>query len=147
MSANPHILKGNSPLEALIEDALQLFGEFAPSTIDGELSQMMIFLANEVLDDLHEHPYWVEQGRAPIPYYVSISDARPVEDSIIVHGLLAKYAVQQKSNTAQFHLPNYTRKMSARLWHQLSGGGKIQLRPHGKSEGTSRITGMPEDNA
>jgi hypothetical protein len=147
MSANPHIREGNSPLDALIHDALQLFGEFAPSTLDGETSQLMLFLANDVLDDLHEHPYWVELGLPPIAPYVSIHDARPVEDGIMVHGLLAKYAIQQKSSTAQFHVPAYTRKMSARLWHQLSGGGRIQMRPMDRAPGSSRITGMPEGDA
>ncbi len=137
-SASPHIRAGNSPLDSLIEDALFKFGVFAPSTIDGDLNQLMLAFANEVLDEIEEHPYWDEP---PVPHYVSIHDARPVEDTIIVHGLLAKYAIHQRSNSAQIYWPQYQQRMSARLWQKISGGGKIELRPHGKQEGTSPITG------
>lgn len=145
MSANPHIRAGNSPLDALIGMALTRFGEFAPSTIDGDLSQMMLSFANEVLDEMHEHPYWGSLELPEVESYVSIHDARPIEDTIMIHGLVAKYAIQQKSNSAEIHWPAYQRRLTSRLWHRLSGGGQIQLRPYAKAKDTNKITGMPEE--
>ena len=57
---------------------------------------MMIEFANEIVEMINSHPYY---DGVTLEYYTSQTDARPVEDAIMVRGLLALYAEQQVSDT------------------------------------------------
>lgn len=123
---NTHISDPNSPLETLALSALRRFGDGAADLADARTMLMMVDIANEIVEDIRAHPYW-PQGIL-VPYYVSVSDIRPIPDPIILNGLLAHYAVQQGSDKAQLYVPRYQRLMNQILWNRLSGS--IQPRLH-----------------
>ena len=117
-SMNPQIRDLYSPLEELIMQALRRHGEFTPSTVDGDVSLMMLEFANEVLEEVNSHPYWTGLELKP---YVSIQDARPVADNIIVLGLIFHYAVQQHSSKAQPASEKFFRTMNQTLYRAKHG--------------------------
>lgn len=128
---NPHISEPNSDLQSLAMQALRRYGDFVPASADGEVVLMFLEFANEVVDEVRAHPYWVEAydlGKVkPLDYYTAVTDQRPIPDIIVVLGLLYHYAVQQGSPKAQTYMANYARKMSQLLWGVLSGHGKIEM--------------------
>ena len=149
MSANPHIRDKNSPLEALMLQALRRYGEFGVSTIDSEIAPLLLDLANMVLSDINTHPYF---DADPLEPYTHQTEARAIDDQLMVAGILAHYATQQGSPKAQLYNPMYLRLMNRTLWETLSGGGgKIQMRVTDDGTGTagvpraiSKVTGRPE---
>ncbi|WP_138465353.1 hypothetical protein [Poseidonocella sp. HB161398] len=137
VSSNPHIRDGSSPLSKLVIDALRVYGEYHPSTIDSDLALMMLGLGNTVLDDYRTHPYWTSLADAPVLHdYTQIDDARPVHDRVMTQGLLAYYCVQQGSQKMGLHVPRYQSLLNRTLWHDLSGSGPISL--SALDEGPSR---------
>ena len=117
-SMNPQIRDLNSPLEELIMQALRRHGEFTPSTVDGDVSLMMMEFANEVLEEINSHPYFTGTELKP---YVSIQEAREVPDNIIVLGMLFHYAVQQHSSKSQMAGEKYFRTMNQKLYVMKHG--------------------------
>ena len=117
-SMNPQIRDNYSPLEELIMQALRRHGEFTPSTVDGDVSLMMLEFANEVLEEINSHPYWTGLQLDP---YISIQDAREVPDNIIVLGMLFHYAIQQHSSKAQAASEKYFRTMNQTLYRTKHG--------------------------
>lgn len=117
-SMNPHIRSKHSPLEELIMQALRRHGEFTPSTVDGDVSLMMMEFANEVLEEINNHPYWTGEILEP---YVSIQEARAIPDNIIVLGMLFHYAVQQHSSKAQAASEKFFRTMNQTLYRTKHG--------------------------
>ena len=115
---NPQIRDNYSPLEELIMQALRRHGEFTPSTVDGDVSLMMMEFANEVLEEINSHPYWTGLQLDP---YISIQDARKVPDNIIVLGMLFHYAIQQHSSKAQTASEKYFRTMNQTLYRTKHG--------------------------
>lgn len=150
MSANPHIRDTHSPLEALMLQALRRYGEFHPTSVDADLALLFIELANEVLHEHRIHPY---HDGTDLPDYTHPAEARPVDDSVMIAGLLAHYCIQQGNTTkAGIYVPQYVRRLNGTLWHKLSGSGPIQMRPvddgtagHAKARKTNPHTGMPEE--
>lgn len=122
---NPHITDGFSTLESLIFQAARRYGEMNPGTIDGDLAMMFIEFANEVVEDVRQHPY---HDNTPIDYYASLQDARAIPDTIMVAGLLAYFAVQQNSPQSQSYVPLYNRRLNTTLWNRLNGNTPIQMR-------------------
>lgn len=122
---NSHISDDYSPLETLIQQALRRYGEFSPSTMDGDVSMMFIEFANMVVDEVRNHPY--HTGEA-IKYYTSLQDRRTVPDPIMVNGMLLHYAVQQGSQKVQMYAPNYFRQLNQHLWYKLNGNTNIRMR-------------------
>ena len=117
-SMNPQIRDNYSPLEELIMQALRRHGEFTPSTVDGDVSLMMLEFANEVIDEINSHPYWTGLVIDP---YISIQDAREVPDNIIVLGMLFHYAIQQHSSKSQMASEKYFRTMNQTLYRTKHG--------------------------
>jgi len=150
MSQNPHIAEPHSPLDALMIQALRRYGEFSPQTINSEITQLLLDLANEVVDEVNQHPYHSkgrdQSLRVDVQPYISQTDARPIQDNVMVAGLLAHYSIQQGSQfKAGVYTPRYFRLLNQWLWHEISGGsGRIQLRVPDDPTATSPITGMPE---
>lgn len=120
----PHIKDGHAPLAELINRALRRFGEFNPSTIDADLSLMMLEFANQVIEDTRAHPYW-QGGR--VPYYTSIHESRPIPDEIMISGLLVYYSGQQHSSKTELYLPLYTQRLNTVLWERMNGNAPIEL--------------------
>tara|TARA_R100000353_G_scaffold41053_2_gene32487 strand:- start:2316 stop:2789 length:474 start_codon:yes stop_codon:yes gene_type:complete len=121
---NPHIEENNSPLNTLALQALRRFGDFHPSTVDGDVMLMFLEFANMVIDDVRRHPYY---DGDPIDYYTSPTDVRKVDDQIIVAGLLMHYSVQQASDKMELYIPMYQRKMHEILWNDYNGNTKIAM--------------------
>lgn len=128
---NPHISNPNSPLETLAMQALRRYGDFVPGSVDGDVLLMFLEFANEIVDEVRAHPYWVEareKGKVQdIPYYTSVTDQAPIPDVVVVLGLLYHYSVQQGSPKAQAYMANYARRMSQSLWGILQGHGRIEM--------------------
>ena len=117
-SMNPQIRDLNSPLEELIMQALRRHGEFAPSSVDGDVSLMLMEFANEVVEEVNSHPYWTGLVIEP---YVSIQEARAIPDNIIMLGMLFHYAVQQHSSKSQMAGEKYFRTMNQKLYIMKHG--------------------------
>lgn len=118
-SMNPHISDNHSPLEELIMQALRRHGEFNPSSVDGDVAHMLLEFANEVIDEVNQHPYTPDT--MAIEHYISIQDIRKVPDNIIVLGLLFYYADQQNSSKVKSASEKYFRTMNQALYRQYHG--------------------------
>ncbi len=139
---NPHIIDSNAPLRTLSMQALRRFGDFNATTIDGDVLLMFLEFANIVIDDVRQHPYaprttysstsgdttTTATSMDVIEYYRSIEETRPINDQIIVSGLLAHYSLQQGSEKAEIYMPAYFKTMNQQLWRELNGNTKIQMR-------------------
>lgn len=110
----------HSPLENLVRSALVRAGNFSPSRVDGEVMMLMIELANRVIEDIRQHPYW-EGG--DIDYYNDITEIRAVPDMIMIDGLTAHYFIQQGSEKAMVFLQLYQAN-TANILHERSYGNK-----------------------
>jgi hypothetical protein len=117
-SMNPQIRDLYSPLEELIMQALRQHGEFAPSSVDGDVSLMLMEFANEVVEEVNSHPYWTGEIIEP---YVSIQEARAIPDNIIMLGMLFHYSVQQNSSKAQYASEKFFRTMNQKLYRTKHG--------------------------
>lgn len=109
----------NSPLETLMRSALRISGNFSPNRVAGEVIMMLIEFANETLDDVRDHEYW--DPSVLLDDYISQTDIRPVPDSIIVKGLLARYLLQQSSAKADLRWREYQAELNTRLFHLKYG--------------------------
>lgn len=138
--SNPHIKDTYSPLEVLAFSALRRYGDFSPGSVDGDVMLMFVGFANEIIDEIRQHPYW---DGSTLDYYKHQQDTRPIPDNIIVTGLMAKYAEQQFSEKYQIYAPKYARTMNQLLWTRLNGNTKISLRVYDKSP-TNATNGQPE---
>jgi hypothetical protein len=113
-----------TPLENLVRSALVRAGNFSPSRVDGEVMMLMIELANRVVEDVRQHPYW-EGG--DIDYYQDITERRPIPDMIMIDGLTAHYFIQQGSEKAMVFLQLYQANM-ANILHERAYGNKAYTR-------------------
>lgn len=132
---NPQITVPYSDLQTLAKQAIVRYGDFAPGVSQGELMPMFVELANLVIDEIHQHPYWImsptdRSSRPRVRYYTHYTDIREVPDQIIVAGLLAMRAAQQQSQPKMaVYVPNFTRILSAKLWDLINGNAPISITP------------------
>ena len=110
-----------SPLENLVRSALVRAGNFSPSRVDGEVMMLMIELANRVVEDVRQHPYW-EGG--DIDYFNDITEWRAIPDMIMIDGLTAHYFIQQGSEKAMIFLQLYQSNMANVLHERVYGNKK-----------------------
>ena len=113
-----------TPLENLVRSALVRAGNFSPSRIDGEVMMMMIELANRVVEDVRQHPYWTG---GDIDYYADITQSRAIPDMIMIDGLTAHYFIQQGSEKAMVFLQLYQAGMT-NILHERTNGNKTYTR-------------------
>jgi hypothetical protein len=78
---------------------------------------MFIDLANEVIDEIHVHPYW----SGLIPYYNHQSEFRPIPDTIILAGLISKLARDRGSAKAARYEAEYMTRMNSVLYTRKFG--------------------------
>lgn len=155
-NTNPHIRTKHSPLRTLAMQALRRFGDFSPSTVDGDVLLMFIEFANIIIDEVRQHPYSprttttttvngqkvTTTSANDVNYYTSADEVREIDDQIIVAGLLAHYALQQGSEKIQIYMPNYHRTMNQQLWNALNGNTQIRLRVVDDGTNPSNINGL-----
>lgn len=124
--ASPHIRDIHAPLSELASRALRRYGDGAAETVDGETMNLMLDLANEIIEEVRQHPYF-DTTKTELDYYQHITDSRPISDLIIIHGLLYRYAVQQASDKQQLFLPLFYQLMNRILWDQKNGNKAINF--------------------
>jgi len=118
----PQVFRGspNAPLENLVAIALRRFGDFSSRRVTGDVVLMMIEFANEVVEMVNSHPY--NDSEIPVEYYTSQTDIRPVEDAIMVRGLLALYAEQQVSDKYPNSRMEFARHLNGILYSRKYKG-------------------------
>jgi hypothetical protein len=120
-SSSPHITSPYAPLEQISLRVLKRYGEMSASTVEGEVQLMFLDYANSVLEDVMQHPYWPKG--VELAYYVHQTDARPVHDSIMVAGVLARFASDQESKKAGNYAGEYFSQMNQILQRLKFGVG------------------------
>jgi len=120
-STSPQITDDNAPLDVLTLRALRRYGEMSPSTVDAETTIMFMDYANSILDDVMEHPYW-KKG-VELPYYKHQTEKRAVPDTLMLAGLIAKYAFDQSSAKAQKYEADYYKRLNQALARVKFGVG------------------------
>lgn len=139
----PNIGHDYAPLNELILRAIRRFGDFSPSSINGDVQNMFIEFANAIVDDVLNHPYF--NGDENLTYYISATDKRPIRDNIMLAGLTAYYSFQQMSEKTQGYQAMYYQSLNRTLWQMMNGGStKMQLRP---VDGGSNKDHSPEVSA
>ena len=123
--ASPHIRDKFAPLSELAARALRRYGDGAAETVDGETMHLMLDLANEIIEEVRQHPYF--DTKTELDYYQHITDSRPISDLIIIHGLVYRYAVQQASDKQKLFLPMYYQLMNRVLWDLKNGNKAINF--------------------
>lgn len=118
---NPHKQFGeNSTLQMLVHRALRRYGDMNPGTIEGDTSMLFIDFANECIEEIRMHPYWVD---GDLDYYISLEETRPVPDMVMVMGLCFRYALQQFSDKQKLYGPLYYQTMNRLLYDRNVGKG------------------------
>lgn len=138
---HPQIIgKGSgTPLSSLIASAVRQFGD-TPSTVDGNTILMLVEFANEIVDDIRQHPY---SKQPDLEYYTHPTEVRDIDDQVIVAGLIGRYAVQQVDpDRGQYHLARYYKTLNQSLYRRMNGNSKLALRAVDQSD-ISKTTGQP----
>jgi hypothetical protein len=121
---NPHLTEPYSPLETLIGDAFERYGNMSIDTLDAAVKRIMLRYANRIVEDMRIHPY----GTMPdLDYYIHLQDTRPIPDEIMISGLAFHYAKWQKSSSASTFFAEYSQAMNQILYQRKYGSGKLQM--------------------
>lgn len=139
---NPQTLPGGpySEMKLVVANAMNLWGVSHASVLDGTASHIFLLFANAVIEDVNSHPYW--ENNPQLDYIQSLTEACPIPDLIMVYGLLAHYAAQQRNaDGIQLFKPQYDRALNQMLWNRLNGNTPIEVRPVDRSEGRSVVNG------
>jgi hypothetical protein len=139
---NPQTLPGGpySEMKLVVANAMNLWGVSHAAVLDGTASHMFLLFANAVIEDINSHPYW--ENNPQLDYIQSLTEACPIPDLIMVYGLLAHYAAQQRNAEGiQLYKPQYDRMLNQMLWNRLNGNTPIEVRPVDRSEGRSVVNG------
>jgi hypothetical protein len=126
LSPHTSATDGFSTLEELARMALRRAGDFGESAVKGEVAHLMVDLSHNIIEDVRTHMYW--DGTA-LDYYTSITETRPVPDTIIMHGLVAFYTLQQGSKKAEVALKMYYRALNQALFRRKFGNVSLALDP------------------
>ena len=112
-STSPQIRDEYAPLDVLSLRALRRYGEMAVSTIDGDTALLFMDYGNTILDEIMAHPYW--KSGVVLPYFKHQTEVRPIPDSLLLAGLLSKYANDQDSTKARRYEGEFYRSMNQTL--------------------------------
>jgi hypothetical protein len=125
-SLNPNIRDSNSPLKALSHGVLAKYGDYSPDVVAGDIADLFLGLANEVIVDWNMHPYL--ESASAVPFYVSVDDAREIPDIVMANGLHAKYCEQQASEKYPAAQASYYRYLNLMAYQVKTGGKNPALR-------------------
>lgn len=147
---NPQVTDDYAPLERLINQALVRYGDYFPETSDGEVSSVMLQYANEVIEEIRQHPYASDED-INRRYYNSITEKRSVPDPIMIIGMAFHYATDQLSAKSQPLGRRYYQLLNSIMWRKLNGNTALQVRvtdggSHKSYGPESQVTnGLPTD--
>jgi len=108
----------------------------SPSTMDAETMLMFMDYANSVIDDLMEHPYWTKG--VSVPYFTHTTQTRPVPDTVLLAGLISKYAIDQDSKKANVYNTDYLKRLNQVMARTKFGVGaefSMQAVDNGTTDG------------
>jgi hypothetical protein len=125
-SLNPNIRGGNSPLKALAYGVLIKYGDYTPDVVAGDVAELFLGLANEVLVDWNMHPYLADADN--VPFYVSVDDAREIPDIVMQNGLHSKYCQQQGSEKMPIANAAYFQYLNLMAYQTQTGGKNPPLK-------------------
>ena len=120
-----------SPLELLINDAIQRYGNMSSETIEGSTRMMMLRYANKIVEDVRAHPY---TSLPALDYYVSISESRPIPDEIVISGLEYHYAKWMRFVGWETQKMEYHKTMNGILYQRKYGSGQPKMSTTDKRE-------------
>lgn len=132
-ASTPNLQKPFATLEDMVMLALRQYGDSNPGTMDGDTKMMFIGFANDIIEEIIAHPYWLG---APPHYYTHQQETRMIPDTIMIAGLKYHYAVQQQSSKAGAYGPIYYRTMNRVLYNRLYGNTTIELGTVDVADGT-----------
>lgn len=119
-----HLVDGDpSTLETLALLALRRFGETSVSSMEGDALALFVLYGNEVIDDIRAHPY--TSPGTELRYYAHITERRAIPDHLLVAGLLARHARDQKSKKADEYMGAYFSKLNQALMTAKFGSGAV----------------------
>ena len=121
---NPHIAEPFSPLEVLITDGFERFGNMDASSMDSNIKRIMLRYANKIVEDVRIHPY---ASSPNLDYYTDLQQTRPIPDEIMISGLAYHYAKWQDSAKAKTFFAEYGQILNQILYQRKYGSGKIQM--------------------
>lgn len=133
---NPHIAEPYSPLESLITDAFERFGNMDAQSIDNNIKRIMLRYANKIVEDIRIHPY---ASLPDLDYYTDLQQTRPIPDEIMISGLTFHYAKWQDSAKAKTFFAEYGQALNQILYQRKYGSGKIQMNTVDKPSATQSI--------
>jgi len=123
-SLNIHLSEPFSPLEDLMTDAYERFGNMDSDSMDASVKRIMLRYANLIVEDIRLHPY---TSYPDLDYYTSLQDIRPIPDVIVLGGLAyhyAKWMDSTKSNTLGLE---YMQTLNQVMYQRKYGSGKIEM--------------------
>ncbi len=123
-SQNPHISENYSPLESLITDAFERFGNMDATSIDANIKRILLKYSNKIVEDVRIHPY---ASMPNLSYYKSLQDTRPIPDEIMISGLTYHYAKWNDSLKAKTFYAEYVQTLNQILYQRKYGSGKLEL--------------------
>lgn len=111
-----------SAIDHLGRAAARRYGNNSAGGPDGDLLLMFLEYANRVIEEINSHPYWIKAGNDQVDYYVALTETRPIPDLIIIDGIVAHHAFQQKSKLADKFEGKFYQNMNRILYNRLHGG-------------------------
>ena len=146
-------LSGKSSLGELTAQAILQMGDYDHQEVDANTQNLFIMFANEVIDDVRMNPYFEQikekemakykkdnpnateadinefSAQLDLPYYVSASDSREIDDVIVLTGLVYMYARHQNSEEKmEGYFNRYMNTIRTQMYRRYAGGNvKISL--------------------
>jgi hypothetical protein len=107
--------------------AIRRSGHMNAENSSGELALAMIEWANRIIEDVNNHPNYLGDQ---LPYYISLSDVRPIPDMIVLDGLVFHLAMQQMSEKAPVKQRVYYQTLNQLLSNRrFAGNPRLNLSP------------------
>jgi hypothetical protein len=122
-------------LSSIAIRALRQYGDMAPDVSYSGVADLMIDFANEIIEDIRQHPYATIRDRE-LDYYTHTEDTREVPDNIMKAGLMHRYASQQESTKAPRLRNKYYNVLNQTLFNRRYGHQKIEMQPLDKTDFT-----------
>jgi len=140
---NPQVSTPYSPLENLITDAFERFGNMEAQSVDSNVKRIMLRYANKIVEDVRIHPY---ASLPDLDYYTSLQETRPIPDEIMISGLVYHYAKWMDSSKARTFFAEYGQALNQILYQRKYGSGKLQMNTVDKPSETQSLLPSKVEN-